>query len=132
MIQTTRKNLLLFFGAIVVFVFLYFFVYWPISPLGRQLYNQRMARDQADILREKFKHDERFRGVIFIGTFKREDLSPCLLVSGSVLAPEDCFAITNAVESLKCPLEIIYQLESSNRLFSWADREGKKPFFLRR
>jgi|GEM_PF-3355321 len=130
MLQTTRKNLLIYFGAIVVVVLLYNFVYWPISPQGRQFHNLRLARDQANILREKFRHDARFRYVQFIGTFKREDQSPCLVVSGSVLTTEDCFAITNAVESLMCPLEIIYQLESPNRLFSWADREGKKPYFL--
>ena len=135
MLKTTRENLRVFAGAIVVFV------YWPITPLGRQLHdlrsvrerasiNLRLAGDQANMLREKFRHDARFQFVQFIGTFKREDQSPCLSVSGSVLAKEDFFAITNAVESLGCPLEIIYQLENSNQLCTWSDREGKKPYIL--
>jgi len=130
MLSTTRKNLLIFLGAIVVSVLLYDFVYWSNSPSGRQYHSLRLARDQANKLREKFGHDATFQYVQFIGTFKREDQSPCLMVSGAVLTREDFYAVTNAVESLGCPLEIFYQLTTSDQYFEWSDRGGR-PIVLR-
>ena len=127
MLSTARKHLLIFSGAIVIFVLLYDFVYWPNSPSGRRYHSWRLADDQANILREKFRHDAGFQYVQFIGTFKREDLSPFIMVSGMVRTKEDFFAVINAVESLGCPLEIFYNLTTSNQYFEWSDQEDKPP-----
>ena len=120
----------MFLGAIIVGVLLYNFVYWPNSPSGRRFHNLRLAEDQANILREKFTHDARFKYVQFIGTYIRENQDPYLMVSGSVLTKEDFFAVTNAVESLGCPMEIFYGLTTSNQYFEWSDRGGR-PIVLR-
>jgi hypothetical protein len=130
MLKTTHKYLLMFIGAIIVFILIYNFVYWPNSLSGRRHHSWQLAEDQAKVLREKFKHEARFEHVQFVGTFKREDLSPCIMVSGMVFAKEDFFAVTNAVESLGCPLEIFYNLTTSNQYFEWSD-QGGKPALLR-
>jgi|SRR5665213_3156359 len=130
MLKIARKYLLMFIGAIIVFILLYNFVYWPNSLSGRRHHSWQLAEDQAKVLREKFKHEARFKYVQFVGTFKREDLSPVIMVSGMVRTKEDFFAVTNAVESLRCPLEIFYNLTTSNQYFEWFDHGGK-PVMLR-
>ena len=130
MFKTTSNKLLMCFGAIVVSILLHHFVYWPNSLSGRRHRSWQLAEDQAKVLREKFKHEARFEYVQFVGTFKREDLSPVIMASGMVRSQEDFFAVTNAVESLGCPLEIFYQLTTSDQYFQWSDRAGK-PIILR-
>ncbi|HEY5233812.1 MAG TPA: hypothetical protein VIK35_09800 [Verrucomicrobiae bacterium] len=125
MFNTKLKKLLMFIGAIIVFILLYNFVYWPNSLSERRHHSWQLAEDQAKVLREKFKHEARFKYVQFIGTFKREDLSPLIMVSGMVRTKEDFFAVTNDVESLRCPLEIFYNLTTSNQYFERSDQGGK-------
>lgn len=68
-----------------------------------------------------------FKYVQFTGTFKREDLSPFIMVSGMVFAREDFFAVTNAVESSGCPMGIFYGLTTSDQYFQWSDQGDKPP-----
>lgn len=130
MIKTTPKNLLKVFSAIVIATLLYFFVYWPISPLGSQLHNLKLAEQQAKILREKFKDDARFQKVKF-GQYT--GCGGCFAVTGEVQSENDIRFLTNVVESIPCPIEIYYGLSASNGFvaFQWLDRHGEGPFWAR-
>jgi hypothetical protein len=126
MIKTTRTNLLKFFGAIIVVTLFYIFVYWPISPLGSQLHNLKLAEVQAKILEERFKDDPRFQKVKF-GRYT--SAGGGLSVVGDVQTENDIRFLTNAVESIPCPVEIHYSLDASNGLvgFRWYDRHDQAP-----
>jgi hypothetical protein len=128
--MTTPKFLVIVSVVIVVFALLYDFVYWPHSRMGRRHHSWQLAEDQAKVMRERLGHDPTFQFVQFIGTFEREDLNPLIMVSGMVRTKEDFFAVTNAVESLGCPLEVFFGLTTSNQYFQWSDRAGK-PIILR-
>jgi len=128
MIKTTRKNLLRVSGAIVVVTLLYVFVYWPISPLGSQLHNLKLAEEHATILRERFKNDARFQKVQF-GSYTGN--GGCFWVGGAVQTEDDIHYVTNIVESIPCPLETYYDLTASNGFagFQWFDRHGQEPYW---
>ena len=118
--QTTRKNLLNVSGAIAVVALLYVFVYWPNSPLGKQLQNLKIAEQQANLLRDKFRSDPIFKQITFN---KYTAFNGCLSVAGKVLSKEDVYHITNLVESMRSPVKISYDLAASDGsfVFEWFD-----------
>jgi hypothetical protein len=130
MIQTTRKNLLKVSGAIGIVTLFYIFVYWPISPLGHQLHNLKLAEIQAKILREKLKDDIRFQNVKFV---RYTDAGAGLSIVGKVQTEDDIRFLTNFVESIPCPVEIHYSLSASNGFveFQWSDRRNREPRWTR-
>lgn len=126
MINTTRNNLLKVSTVIVVVVLLYIFVYWPMSPWGHQLHNLKLAEEQAKIMQERFKDDERFQKVKFGGY---TGAGGCFSVTGDVQTEDDIRYLTNIIESIKCPIEIYYGLHASNGYaeFQWLDRHEHEP-----
>jgi hypothetical protein len=130
MIKTTPKNLLKFFGAIAIVALLYVFVYWPISPLGHNLHNLKLAEDHAKILQAKFRNDPTFQKIKFTQFYT---YGAGLTVVGDVQAEEDIRYVTNAIESMPSPVEIHYSLSASNGLveFSWYDRHSQEPQWTR-
>jgi hypothetical protein len=126
MIKTTPKNVLATIAVILVAALIYCFFYWPISPLGSQLQNMKLAETQAKLLSEKFKNDPRFSG---IKMDSYPDYDGCLGVFGFAASEEEIYYITNAVESAKCPIGVYYDLTTSNRLFAfnWFDRSYEQP-----
>lgn len=130
MIKTTPKNLLLCVGGVAAFVAFYTFVYFPISPLGMQLQNLKLAEKHANHLREKFRDDTRFQQVNFVKYTGRDG---CLTVWGSVPTEDDFRFVTNVVESSGCPVGINYILMTSNQLvrFTWYNRNKEGPQLIR-
>ena len=128
MIKTTPKNLLKVIFAIAIVTPLYIFVYWPISPLGSQLHNLKLAEEHAKILREKFKDNARFQKVKF-GRYT--GAGGCFSVVGQVETEDDIRVLTNIVESILCPVETIYSLSASNGLveFQWMNRHVQEPLW---
>lgn len=118
--KTTPKNILIVFIVIAAVALLYFFVYWPNSPLGRQLQNLKLAEQQANLLRDKFKGDPIFNQIAFN---KYTAFNGCLSVAGKVLSKEDVYHITNLVESIRSPVKISYDLAASDGsfIFEWFD-----------
>ncbi|MBW8865451.1 MAG: hypothetical protein JF609_11140 [Verrucomicrobia bacterium] len=118
------------FGAVIVVGLLYIFVYWPISPLGSQLHNLKLAEQHANVLREKFKNDPRFQNVKF-GRYTGG--GGCFEVYGKVETEDDIRYVTNIVESVPCPVEIYYSLSASNGFISfyWMDRRQEGPRWLK-
>jgi hypothetical protein len=130
MLKTTPQNLCIVFGAMVVVTILYIFLYWPNSPLGQQLHNLQLARQQANLLRERFKTDMRFQQVKFM---RYTDLGGCLKVAGLVSTEADFYYITNAVGSANCPVAIEYELMTTNysARFFWFSGGRRAPVFER-
>jgi hypothetical protein len=130
MIKTTQNNLQKVVAAIAIVALLYIFVYWPISPLGHQLHNLKLAERQAEILREKLKGDARFQQVKF---GKYTDGGGGFSVAGHVQTEDDIRFLTNLVESIPCPVETLYSLSASNGFieFQWMDRHNEQPRWTR-
>ena len=129
-IKTTPKNILLVFAAITIVALLYVFVYWPISPFGKQLHNLKLAEQHANMLREKFKSDPRLQKVTF-GRYT--GAGGCFAVGGKVETEDDIRYLTNVIESIPCPVEIYYGLSASNGFisFQWLDRHSEGPYWVR-
>jgi hypothetical protein len=123
MVKTTRKNVLIVLGVVLVSAFGYAFFYWPISPLGKQLQNLKIAGEFSKKLSEKLGADPRFQKVTF-GSYTGS--GGCVSVGGRVESDEDVRLLTNAVESANCPLAIYYSLGISNGLgvFEWFNKGG--------
>jgi hypothetical protein len=130
MIKSTPKNLLKVSGAIAIATLLYIFVYWPISPLGHNLHNLKLAEEHAKNLQEKFKGDPKFQKVKFTQFF---GYGGGLTVVGDVQTEDDIRYLTNVIESIPSPVEIHYSLSASNGFveFWWYDRHDQEPRWTR-
>jgi hypothetical protein len=130
MIKTTPKNLLIVIVAIAIVTLLYIFVYWPISPLGHNLHNLKLAEEHGKKLQEKFKSDPKFQKVRFTQFFGYD---AGLTVVGDVQTEDDIRYLTNVIESIPSPVEIHYSLSASNGFveFWWYDRHNQEPRWTR-
>ncbi|HTR41029.1 MAG TPA: hypothetical protein VMH87_05390 [Pseudomonadales bacterium] len=125
----TPRNLLILLVAIFVAVSVRIYLNHVFSlSLKHQLANLDLAKGQAQMLQEKFKTDDRFKQISF-GQYTPYD--GCLLVSGTIQTAEDIRYITNAIESMSCPIGRCYQLMSSDGLisFAWYDRGKDEPYW---
>jgi len=127
-LKTTPQNLLLFALAVVVIAFVYVFIYYPRTPLAKQLRNLKLASGQSRVLRDRFKGEALFQQVK-IAEFTA--WGGCVMVGGVVPTEEDIRSVTNKIGSISSPVPIAYFLSTSNQEVFFRMNVGENGEWLR-
>jgi len=127
-LKTTPQNLLLFALAVVVIAFVYIFIYYPRTPLAKQLLNLKLAKKQSEMFRERFKGEGLFRQVTIS---EYTGMGGCVSVHGLVPTEEDIRSVTNKIGSISSPVPIAYFLSTSNQEVFFRMNVGENGEWLR-
>jgi len=129
MTLTTRQKIILLVIAVMLAEALAVFVIVPLTPIGRQRRNLKLAAHHAEILRAKFGRYPQFNQIDF------EPLpvhGGCLSVAGHVSSEPEVRWITNVVGASHPPAGVDYVIETPDRTLLWYDRGELPPQWVRR